>query len=118
MGYDVVLEDPGTDEPVQVAPHMEGSNVLIPDGQTCADITVTYNYWPFFRETLHEEKGLYILDNMSARDSLVPLAQAVAKLGIDVDDNYWKPTRGNAGHILSIMLTWACRNLNAVWKIN
>mgnify|MGYP001213338952 CR=1 FL=1 len=61
--------------------------------------------------------GLRELNGMTAMDSIPILAEAVAALGTEQDEDYWKPTPGNAGHALNVMLGWAKQCPDAVWEI-
>ena len=44
--------------------------------------------------------------------------EAVKKLGTTQDSDYWKPTPGNAGHALNILLTWAVDNPDAIFRVS
>lgn len=118
MGYSIDLRDISvtkTDEDgheyhpiVEVLSHTEGSNYAI-DGSELANITITYNYVDFFDfRQLHE---------MKAKDSISILQKAVDKLGTKQDNDYWARTPGNAGHVCSVLLTWAKLHLEAIWDV-
>ena len=42
---------------------------------------------------------------------------AVDLLGTERDEDYWKPTFGNAGYTLSRLLEWAKKHPDSVWDI-
>ena len=54
----------------------------------------------------------------TARDTTARLERAVETLGTQRDDDYWKPTPGNAGYALSILLKWARQHPNGVWIVS
>lgn len=88
-----------------VPPHREGANYAI-DGETEAELSVTYNYNGLFREAL-DPQGLRWLNGKIARDCIERLEHAIEALGTTPSDDYWQPTPGNAGYALSILLSWA-----------
>lgn len=102
--------------PVEVTRHAEGGTYAL-GGTPTAELNVTYNYGTFFRETLGEE-GLRELQDKKASAVLALLEQAVATLGTERDSDYWKPTPGNAGYALSILLEWAKQYPDAVFDVS
>lgn len=114
MGYDISLVDTFGD-PVSVDSHAEGGNYLIPNGNQKAMISITYNYSKHFYKTIDTELGIRWLYDRQAYECLSRLRTAVSILGTYKDDNYWKSTQGNAGHILSVLLQWAIDNPNATF---
>ena len=53
-----------------------------------------------------------------AKDTIAALESAVNKLGTKTSSDYWKPTKGNAGYALSILLSWARQYPEAVWDVS
>ena len=116
MGYSVeLLNQEGV--AVEVSSHHEGSNIILGEGNLEADITVTYNYSKHFGSVLIDG-GLSYLDGKRAGDVIDDLQAGVTLLGTEQDNDYWKATPGNAGHILSTLLTWAKSYPNATFQIN
>lgn len=122
MSYDIELVNENG-ETVAVPRHEEGGTYAA-GGIERADLNITYNYAPRFHEAgitmIHRADGdgdCFVLDGSTGKESLVPLANSIAKLGIERDENYWKSTPGNAGYSLSILLIWAALYQNAMWKV-
>ena len=86
-------------------------------GTEWAEMSVTYNYSEFFRLTL-PEGGLRSLGKMKAAESIPLLEGAIMFLGAEQDEDYWKPTQGNAGHALAVMLMWAREHPETVWSVH
>ena len=120
MSYDIMLCVPGTEHngdeetdesypvAVSVDRHREGGTYCI-GGTTDADLNVTYNYGRFFPwRSLHDKTGA---------ETEPILRAACAELGTEIDPDYWKPTPGNAGYALSILLGWAERYPEGVWRV-
>ena len=115
MGWDVSLNMDGI--PVKVDPHWEGSIIQIGGGNEYADITITYNYSPFYYNSLDPKLGIKWLHGKKARFTLRRLKKAIDKLGIIRADSYWSATEGNAGYVLAILYKWASLYPNAIWSI-
>jgi len=113
MSYWVYLEEEG--EPVSVDCHMEGGTYAC-GGMDTAELNITYNYSRHFTKVLLN--GLKSLDGKHAKDVIKKLKKAVKKLGTTQDSDYWKPTAGNAGFALNILLTWAIDNPDAIFRVS
>ena len=116
MSYDIELQDPVTHETLQLdAPHhMKGGTYCL-GGTTNAELNVTYNYAKHYHGL--GENGIRSLGGMSGAAS-IPLLQAAAdKLGDDVDDDYWKPTEGNAKQALLQLIALAQMRPDGVWSV-
>lgn len=101
---------------VDVPVHVEGGTYRV-GGTTTADLNVTYNYARQFTEAGLAD-GLDTLHDMTARDAIPLLARAVMQLGTERDPDYWQATAGNAGYALSILLSWARRHPDAVFRVS
>lgn len=124
MGWSLSLD--GVDangDPIQVDSHEEGSTYAI-GGTTEPDIDITYNYggqfasaWP---EPLDTDKSSLVsmLCGKTAGDTIASLRTAVERLGTERSGDYWEPTAGNAGYILSILLRWAEQHPTAKWRVS
>lgn len=54
---------------------------------------------------------------MSAVESIAVLDKMIAVLGDDVDDDYWKPTEGNAKRALLQLKAMAQMRPDGEWKV-
>ena len=115
MGWDIDLVNEDG-KPVEVPSHTVGSNYII-GGRVEASMLVTYNYSDHYRACLDSEKRLMCLHEKKAKDTIKQLEIAIRLLGTNRDKDYWKPTPGNAGYILSVLLGWAKLHPEAVWKV-
>lgn len=113
MGYSIKLVDE-RGEPVIVNRHQEGSTVAL-GGTNEAVINITYNYSRYFVEHINSGSGIRFLYGKHAFECVDILEKAVEKLGKIRDDDYWKSTPGNAGHVLSVLLEWANEYPNAIF---
>lgn len=113
MSYSISLNVDGRS--VEVEPHMEGSNIVL-GGLNLAEMDITYNYSEFYYMHLDSEKGIRWLYGRKAKDTIKKLENAVRVLGTDKDDDYWKSTRGNAGHVLNVLLGWAKQHPEGIWE--
>lgn len=108
MSYWVYLnDDRGT---VEVEPHEEGGTYVL-GGTPRAELNVTYNYSRHF--SVKKE-----LDGKTAGETIPILVDAVRRLGVERDPNYWNPTEGNVGYMASILLCWALQHPDAVWSVS
>ena len=93
-------------EIVSVSRHQEGSNFVM-DGKADAVIDITCNYSMHFREEIDHSIGIRWLYGKHAHECVDVLEAAVEKLGTKRDVDYWRPTPGNAGDVLYVLLKWA-----------
>lgn len=138
MSYDIYLVDQITGEPLELdAPHhMRGGTYAI-GGTTKAHLNVTYNYAGIFARTFERlEKphpkapkwmfepanlqygvgGIRTLYGLTGAESLPILDKAIAALGDDIDEDYWKPTEGNAKRALTQLQALALMRPDGVWS--
>lgn len=117
MSYDIELQDPITKETLQLdAPHHMRGGTYAVGGTTEARLNVTYNYALHFRKVFGEgETGIRCLYGMTGAESIKVLENAIAELGDDTDENYWKPTEGNAKRALTQLLALAKMRPDGVW---
>lgn len=115
MSYDIYLLEPVTRKIIVFSePHFMRGGTYALGGTTAAHLNITYNYWPFF-ESLGE-KGIREIYGMTAADSIPRLNNTIRKLGDDVDDDYWKPTEGNAKQALLQLVALAKMRPDGVWN--
>lgn len=111
-------ESIATDDVYEVDPHTEGGTYM-PMGATQAELNITYNYGKWYRAYLDESNGIRVLDGQIAGNTIDVLEKAVAELGTIRDhDDYWNATPGNAGHALSVLLEWAKKYPDGVWRVS
>lgn len=121
MSYDIELQDPVTKKTLQLdAPHHMRGGTYAMGGTTDARLNVTYNYAPHFYRTLGEgvagrEGGIRSIYGMTGAESIPILEKAISELGDDIDDDYWKPTEGNAKRALTQLLALARMRSDGVW---
>jgi hypothetical protein len=106
---------------LQVDLHMEGGTTVL-GGTSDADLNITYNYGGRFREVWPEFDRSDVLktalDGKQAGNTIEFLQRGVDRLGVDRSLDYWEPTNGNAGHALSILLGWAERYPDGIWRVS
>jgi len=131
MSYDIELQDPVTKETLQLdAPHHMRGGTYVIGGTTDARLNVTYNYAPHFRRVFGDAEvelsafdkvfgggmtGIRKLYGMTGAESIPALEKAIAALGNDTDENYWKSTEGNAKQALMQLLALAKMRPDGVW---
>ena len=124
MSYDISLTDPVTGKVLVVEHrhHIRGGTYAL-GGDDRLSLNITYNYgeifYPAFREFfLHEgaRPGIRVLYGKTGAESIPILKSVIAKLGDDVDPDYWKPTEGNAKAALHGLLAFAQMRPDGVWQ--
>lgn len=106
MSWDVEMIHPETREIATLPVSHEDGGTYVLGGNKEAHLNITYNYSRLFKLHLCLE-GLSYLDQKKGEEVIVILTRAVGLLGVKTDPDYWKPTLGNAGHTLNILLQWA-----------
>jgi hypothetical protein len=114
MSYDVSLEK--RCRPVEVDKFCEGGTYAV-GGIDTAELNITYNYGKWYWKCFDTKKGLMFLNNKKAKDCIRKLEKAVKFLGTKRHSDYWKPTKGNCGYALNILLKWAKDNPDAIFKV-
>lgn len=115
MSYDIELVDPVTRQTLELDEphHMRGGTYAI-GGTAYASLNITYNYARHYVRTIGD-KGIRTIYGMSGADSIPLLENAASKLADDVDDDYWKPTEGNAKRALIQLVALAKMRPDGVW---
>lgn len=112
MSYGIYLKCPVSEEPLRadsvhhIRYAMGGTHGLW--------LSVRNNYAPHFIRTMGKD-GIRTLYGKSGAESIPLLEQAIAQLGDDVDEDYWKPTEGNAKRALHGLLSFARMRPDGVW---
>ena len=107
----------GEDGGVVEVPKHEWGGVYTVGRSTGGSINITYNYSSHFRRVLGGE-GLWDLDGVTGEDAIPLLQAATVVLGMETDKDHWKPTPGNAGFALLILLAWATLYPEAVFRVS
>ena len=131
MSYDIELTDPVTGDVLELdsSHHMRGGAYAI-GGTSLAHLNVTYNYSEHFKRAFGNEAvemnsferifgggdtGIRSIYGMTGAASIPVLRSAAAKLGDDVDPDYWKPTEGNAKRALLQLIALAEMRPDGIW---
>ena len=78
-------------------------------------LNVTYNYGEHYYRVFGEQ-GIRTIYGKSGAESIPIIEEAISKLGDDVDDDYWKPTEGNAKLALHGLLSFAKIRPDGIWE--
>lgn len=115
MSYDISLLDPVSRQVIELDEphHMRGGTYAL-GGTVEASLNVTYNYAKHFYRTLGEG-GIRSLYGKTGAETVPALKRAIEQLADDVDDNYWKPTEGNAKRALCQLLALAQMRPDGIW---
>jgi len=115
VSYDLGLYDAITGEVLELdAPHQTKGGTYQVGGCPTAEINITYNYGKHY-DVIGPE-GIRTIYGMTGAESMPVLEMAIASLGDDVDDDYWKPTEGNAKRALQQCLALARMRPDGVWQ--
>jgi hypothetical protein len=116
MSYDLGLKDPITKQWIELdAPHQMRGGTYCTSGTSSAKTNITYNYGKFFRRVLCPENSIRLLYGMTGAESIPVIKEAIEQLGDDIDDDYWKPTEGNAKRSLYQCLALAQMCPDGIW---
>lgn len=116
MSYDLWLIDPKSGAVLESdEPHdLKGGTYMV-GGTRRLELNVTYNYSEHFRRVI--DGGIRTLDGKSGADTIPILMEAIAKLGDDVDLDYWAATEGNAKRALRDLLQLAEMRSDGMWRV-
>jgi hypothetical protein len=116
VSYDIDLCDPVTGEPIELDEphHMRGGTYQL-GGSRELSLNVTHNYGEHYRRLLGEN-GIRTIYGLTGAESAPLLREAASMLGDDVDDDYWKPTEGNAKRALLQLVAIAHMRPDGIWK--
>lgn len=131
MSYDISLRDPVTKAVLELdEPHQMKGGTYALGGTKLAMLNVTYNYARHFERVFGGEQptsafdmifggtrqsGIRSIYGKTGAESIPLLDAAIAKLGDDVDPDYWKPTEGNAKTALFHLRALATLRPDGVW---
>ena len=115
MSYDIYLLDPVTKHAVEFdAPHHMRGGTYVLGGTNAATLNVTYNYSPHYYR-LMGENGIRAIYGLSGAESIPILTKAIEALSDEMDEDYWKPTEGNAKAALLQLRAMAQMRPDGVW---
>ncbi len=116
MSYDIQLTDPLTRETLlSDVPHDIRGGTYATGGTRELWLNITYNYSPHFYRVIPGGRGIRGIYSMTGADSISVLEAAIAQLGDDADEDYWKATEGNAKRALLQLLAMAKIRPDGVW---
>lgn len=113
MSYWVNLEDKDGNS-LKVNHHEEGGTFAL-GGIDEAELNITYNYARIYSK---HDFSIKDLNGKTAAETLPKLKWLVEHLGMETDGDYWRPTAGNAGYALSILLQWAVQHPEGIWSVD
>lgn len=117
MSYDICLVDPVTEAVLHTdTPHQMAGGTYALGGTTELYLNVTYNYGDHFRRVMGEG-GIHQLYGKTGAESIPILTKAIDALGDDKDDDYWKPTEGNAKAALCQLRALAQMRPDGKWVV-
>jgi hypothetical protein len=116
MSYDIYLTDPDSGKALVLnSPHDLRGGTFALGGTNEAWLNVTYNYGSHFRRVMGDN-GIRTIYDMTGADSIPVLDAAIEILGDDVDEDYWKPTEGNAKESLKRLRLLAQAAPHGIWS--
>ena len=121
MSYDIALTCPVTGTTLELdEPHQMKGGTYAVGGTRVAALNITYNYaehfYRVFLEIQFSKEGIRSIYGLTGAESIPVLESVIAKLGDDVDYDYWKPTEGNAKKALTQLLALAKMRPDGVWR--
>lgn len=117
MSYDIQLTDPITGNVLETdTPHQMNGGTYQIGGTRFLWLNVTYNYSIDFYRVFDCDKGIRSIYGLTGAESLPLLDKAIASLGDNVDEDYWKPTEGNAKRALIQLRTMAAMRPDGIWE--
>lgn len=134
MSYDIKLLDPIKKEVLELdQPHHMTGGTYILGGTTKMFLNITYNYAEHYKRIFGDsgvklssfdkmfgggETGIRKIYGMTGSESIPILEKAILKLGDDIDEDYWKPTEGNAKKALLQLIALAKMRPDGIWDGN
>ncbi len=117
MSYDIDLLDPATQKVIIFdQPHQLKGGTYCVGGTREATLNITYNYSKHYYRIIDEEKGIRFLYGKTGAASIPILKTAIDALGLDIGEDYWEPTEGNARAALCNLLMLAMMRPDGIWS--
>ena len=124
MSYDITIMS-ATGEPVTLAEkHQLRGGTFALGGTDVAELNVTYNYAPMFREAFKDPDGIKTIALRDLKTGLALIQNAILNLKGKPSDNYWNATEGNARKalcdlaILGNLVLSTGDHDDAIWEIH
>lgn len=118
MSYDIYLNDPKTNKPIELNPPLDlRGGTYCQGGTNIAWLNITYNYFSIFQRVIGG-KGIRTIYGMTGKDSIPILENAIAELEDDtnVEYDYWKPTESNVKKALLGLKLLAEKFPDGIWQ--
>lgn len=116
MSYDIELVCPVSGEVLESeSVHQISGGTYCLGGTKKLCLNITYNYGSIFRKVIDKDSGIRSIYGKSGADSIPIIQAAINQLGNDIDDDYWKPTEGNAKAALCGLLALAKMRPDGIW---
>ena len=116
MSYDIYFCDPVSRETIELDDvHFMRGGTYAAGGTKELHFNITFNYAQNYAKHNFSVEALI---GKTALEAIPELERVIALLGDDVDDNYWKPTDGNAKRALIALLTMAKMRPDAVIEVS
>jgi hypothetical protein len=115
MSYDISLNDPVTNEVIELdSPHQMRGGTYCLGGTKEAALNVTYNYCSIFKKVFGD-RGIRTIYGKTGAESILMFQQAIDQLSDDVSEDYWKATEGNAKVALLQLKAIAQLRPDGIW---
>jgi hypothetical protein len=116
LSYDIDLVDPITKKVLELdEPHDITGGTYVLGGTKELSLNITWNYGVHYRRVFGE-KGIRTIYGLTGEESIPILLNAIDKLGDDKDEDYWKPTEGNAKIALLHLVAFANLRHYGIWS--
>jgi len=115
MSYDIDLLDPTTKKVACIeGNHQIKGGIYRIGGSDVLSLNITYNYSSIFYK-IFGELGIRTIYGKTGEESLIILRNAIAQLGNDINNDYWKCTEGNAKLALINLVQFALMRPDCIW---
>ena len=104
MSHDIHIIDSVTNTPkVLKEPYLSRGGTYAIEGSVEAWLNITYNYGKIYRELWGH--GLDYFNGKKIKEMKPKVEAGIKALGVTRHNDYWEPTKGNAGAALLDLLT-------------
>ena len=111
MSYDVDLCD-ASGKVLPLSERFEEGGTYAIGGTVMCELNITYNYYQVFGTLVRD------LDGKSVADTVAGLREFAHKHAGELpDDDYWKPTAGNARVAIRRLLSFANEQPHGIWRV-
>lgn len=106
MSYDIHMSCKCCGQTLNASEHFQEGGTQVIGGTNECWLNITYNYSKYYYGTINKDDGIRWIYDKTGKECLPVLEKAIAKLGNEVDDNYWNATEGNAKNPLERLAKW------------